>query len=409
MKHFFFTLFFSAIIIVVTAQENNLIVIGKVDSVYSNILKEQRKVLVYNPATQKRFPGSEKYPVVYLLDGEGHFNSVVGMIEQLSMVNGNTVLPQMIVVGITNTNRMRDLTPTKVQPGFGMDSITASFTGGGENFISFIEKELIPHIDSAYPVAPYRMFIGHSLGGLMAVHALINHKNLFNSYVAIDPSMWYDNESLLKQTQKALQSNSFAGKSLYLGIANTMEKGMDTVRLKKDTSFLTKAIRANFALGKYLTSNKQNNLNTAWKYYNDEDHGSVPLIAEYDALRFFFKDHKLNLGFKEFMDPNYKIDSLFTHHYKNVSKILGYEVKAPEDVVNQLGYEFLFQKQLDKAEKLFKLNTINYPQSSNTFDSLGDLYDAKGEKTKAIESYKKALAIREVPDTRKKLNDLLAK
>jgi len=92
------------------AQIDNKIVIGKVDSVYSTILKEPRKVWVYTPNMKAGMQNpSQRYPVVYLLDGDGHFESVVGMIQQLSQVNGNTIVPEMIIVGIPNTDRTRDL------------------------------------------------------------------------------------------------------------------------------------------------------------------------------------------------------------------------------------------------------------------------------------------------------------
>ena len=141
----------------------------------------------------------KNYLVVYLLDGDAHFSSVVGMIQQLSSVNGNTLVPKMIVVGIPNTNRTRDLTPTKAQldPPF-MDSTMVANTGGGEKFISFIEKELIPKIDSEYPTEPYRAFIGHSFGGLTVMHTLVHKPEMFNAYVAIDPSMSWDNQKLLQ-------------------------------------------------------------------------------------------------------------------------------------------------------------------------------------------------------------------
>ena len=96
-------------------------------------------------------------------------------------------------------------------------------SGGGEKFISFIERELMPHVDSLYPTAPYRMLIGHSLGGLTVMNTLIHHTNLFKSYVAIDPAMSWDNQKLLKETKKALANNTYSGISLFLGIANTMK------------------------------------------------------------------------------------------------------------------------------------------------------------------------------------------
>ncbi|QJD94769.1 alpha/beta hydrolase [Mucilaginibacter robiniae] len=106
----------------------------------------------------------------------------------------------MIVVAITNTDRTRDLTPTNslTEPG-GKHNEEFKNSGGGEQFISFIEKELMPHVDSLYPTALYKVLIGHSFGALTVVKVLINHTKLFNAYVAIDPSMWWDQQKLLQQ------------------------------------------------------------------------------------------------------------------------------------------------------------------------------------------------------------------
>ena len=95
--------------------------------------------------------------------------------------------PDIIVVGIPNTDRSIDLTPTHV-----VDAPDDSTSGGGENFISFIEKELMPFIDNKYPTEPYKILAGHSSGGLEVMQAFAHHTNLFNSYIAIDPSIWWD-------------------------------------------------------------------------------------------------------------------------------------------------------------------------------------------------------------------------
>ena len=169
----------------IQAQTGSQIIIGKSDSVYSKILHENRKIWVHVPNNDS--PDGvfvpEHYPVVYLLDGwEQNFSVLTSMIELLSGGGGNLAFPKMIVVGIPNTNRTRDLTPTHVAALPMMDSAEASTSGGGEQFISFMQKELIPHIDSLYPTAPYRIFIGHSLGGLMTLYTVIHYTNLFNAY-----------------------------------------------------------------------------------------------------------------------------------------------------------------------------------------------------------------------------------
>jgi len=185
---------------------------------------------------------SQRYPVVYLLDGDGHFESVVGMIQQLSQVNGNTIVPEMIIVGIPNTDRTRDLTPTHItsDPPM-MDDNSSKNTGGGENFTAFMEKELMPHIDSLYPTQPFRVLIGHSFGGLTVMNIITNHTKLFNAYIAIDPSMWYDKEQFLKTTQNKLAAQKYNGTRLYVGIANTMDEGMTLEKVIEVVGNQTKA------------------------------------------------------------------------------------------------------------------------------------------------------------------------
>jgi uncharacterized protein len=386
-----------------TQTQVNQIVIGTKNVIYSKILNEQREVWVYVPnSASDTIYSKQRYPVVYLLDGDSHFASVVGMIQQLSSAN---VCPEMIVVGIPNTDRIRDLTPTHMDSwhflNFVLDSNYCKTSGGGEKFISFIEKELMPHIDSLCPTAPYRMLIGHSLGGLTVMNTLIHHTALFKAYVAIDPAMSWDNQKLLKETKNALANTAYSGVSLFLGIANTMNTGMDTIKVKKDTTKSTEHIRSVFELRNYLSANKQNQLKYEYRYYYNDEHNSVPLNVEYDALRFIFNYYHLSVFYNDYRN----IENL----YENVSKQFGYKVKPPERMVNSLAYTYLYFKHLEKAIFLFKLNVVNYPESSNVYDSLGDYYVAKDDKANAIESFRKALSIKEVPDTRKKLEDLHGK
>ncbi len=389
------------------AQKDNKVTIGTIDSIQSKILNEQRKIWIYVPENGQA-DSKQRYPVLYLLDGDAHFYSVVGMIQQLSQVNGNTICPEMIVVGIPNTDRTRDLTPTHIvaDPPF-MDSTFSKNSGGGEQFVSFIEKELMPHIDSLYPTEPYKMLIGHSFGGLTAIHIAMNHTKLFNSYICIDPSMWWDKMNYLKATKKSLTERNFSGTTLYLGIANTMDERMDITKVQSDTSHETRHIRSILDLDKYIKSQKQNGLRYESKYYSNDDHGSVPMIAEYDGLRFIFDKYRFKLSFKDFTDSTVHLANKFEHHFREVSKQLGYKVSPPENMLNGLGYEFLQQKHYAKAGSLFKMNIDNYPKSYNVYDSYGDYFLAIGDKSKAIEHFKKALSLKENTESRKKLNKLL--
>jgi uncharacterized protein len=411
MKRLFFCCLFIAATINSGAQADNKIVLGTIDSVHSTILNEQRKIWVYVPGNGGiDIYSKQRYPVVYLLDGDAHFFSVVGMIQQLSSVNGNTICPEMIVVGIPNTDRTRDLTPTHVvsDPPY-VDSAFVVNSGGGEKFTAFIEKELMPHIDSVYPTEPYRMLIGHSFGGLTVMNTIVHHTNLFNAYVAIDPSMWWDKLKLLNETKMAAANKKFMGTSLFLGIANTMEPGMNITNVKKDTAGSSRHIRSILELSNTLKSSKQSELNYQDKYYGDDDHGSVPLISTYDALHFIFNFYPLKLTFKDYHDTGLAVAKKIEDHYKLVSEKFGYKVLPPESMINGMGYQALGSKQFTKAAYLFKLNVANYPESYNVYDSLGDYYDGVADKANAIENYKKALQLKENPESRKKLEKLQTK
>jgi len=390
------------------AQKSRKIEIGAVDSVFSKTLNENRKILIHLPkSVQYSGFAKQKYPVVYLLDGDAHFTSVVGMIEHLSEVN--TLCPEMIVVAIPNTNRTRDLTPTHtdVDPPF-VDKGLSEQSGGGEKFTEFLEKELIPFVDSKYPTAPYRTLIGHSFGGLTVMNILTNHTALFNSYIAIDPSMWWDHRNFLKQTEKKLGTKNLNNISLFLGVANTTGSNMDLENVKKDTSVITKHIRSILDLNTFLSTNKKSGLNYGYKYYKDENHGSVPLITTYDGLRFIFDFYQSKLSLAEQMNFNKEVLSKIELHYADISIHLGYKVALPEALVNNYGYRSMGNNNSELAGYLFKMNVVNYPDSPNTYDSLGDFYVSVGDKKNAIANYQKVLTLdQNFPETKGKLDNLL--
>lgn len=395
------------------AQQNNSVVIGTMDSIYSRILQEQRTVWVHVPASARsNGPVKKKYPVIYLLDGDKNFSSVVGMVDLLSSVNGNNFWPEMIVVGIPNTDRTRDLTPTKVTHGLWIDSNMARRSGGGEAFTAFMEKELIPHIDSLYPTLPYRMLIGHSLGGLLVVNVLVHHKDLFNSYVAIDPSLWWDQQRLLHEAGQALHSRSLAGKAIFLGMAHTQPPGLDTTMLQRDTTDGTLHPRSILQLSRYILDTSRNGLESNFKYYDAETHTSVPLMTTYDALHFIFSDYPLQLQNSYFTDTAFKLALFLKTHYETVTRKYkftsedGGTLLPPEDLVNNLGFFVLGKKEFEKAEDMFRLNIKNYPSGFRAYSYLGDLYAAKGDKQKAIVNYKRSLSLKETEETKKKLEKL---
>ena len=381
------------------AQKDSPIVIGRVDTVYSKILNEKRTIRVHVPDGDK----NQRYPVLYILDGEEHFQSAVAITEQLS-----GLLPPVIVVGINNMghgSRERDLTPTKVNQSALVNAGDARLSGGGEIFFSFLEKELMPYIDSKYPSAGYRIFSGHSLGGLAVVNAFFNHTNLFNAYIALDPSLWWDEQNWIKKYESEISGHDFKNKSLFVGIANNIPAGRDTVSILKDTGTIAPVTQAVLPFVHALRDNRPVGLRWSSKFYPTETHGTVELVSEYDALRYLFDFYLFRTS--EFSGhPELNEDSVLAAHYKMVSEKMGYTVHPTENAVNELAYSCMGNRKMAVAYKLFKRNIEYYPNSANAYDSLGEYYVAAGEKQKAIEAFSKSLSLQETEDTRRKLNEL---
>lgn len=366
-----------------TAQApGNVVGIGVRDSLWAPTLKENRRFLVYTPPSYNDTTFlPRRYPVLYLLDGDAHFHSVSGLVQILGTgVNGTFVVPEMIVVAISNTNRGRDMTPTKVdRDAQGRPNPQlASSSGGMQNFLSFIKNELIPKIEQTYRTAPYRVFVGHSLGGITTINALYTMPETFNAYVAIDPSLWWDNRVLLKQARERLGKPAPPGRVLFVGQANTIQPGDTTMNVHFNSIVQFNAIAESF---------NGSGIRYAFKYYPNDSHGSVPLISEYDALRFIFESYNLPLVLAA-EDPGY-----ITRHFAKASSILGYKIDPPEPLVDMVA-RFALSRDSSAALQLFELNTSLYPTSANAHVALADFWLARKDTTKALSHFDRALELR---------------
>lgn len=231
----------------------------------SEILNEERVLNVYLPYGYS--PDSSKtYPVIYLLDGSAYedFIHIVGLV-QFGSYSWINMVPESIVVGIENVNRNRDFT------GETRDSThKANYPemGRSENFIDYLESEVIPHIESNYKTSKTRTIIGQSLGGLLATEILLKQPKMFDNYIIISPSLWFDFESYLD-----IEPATFTTKhKIYVGVGNE-GKIMKSVAKK---------------LYKKLKKHVKEEDELAWGYFKDNDHGDVLHLAVYDAFEQLF-------------------------------------------------------------------------------------------------------------------------
>lgn len=186
--------------------------IGNTEDIESKILKEKRTLNIYLPDGYGK--DNAAYPVIYLLDGSSNedFIHIAGLVQFMTMIQK---MPASIVVGIANVDRKRDFTfPTTIEK----DKQDFPTTGSSETFISFIEKELQPYIVQKYRTNDSKTIIGQSLGALLSTEILLKKPTLFNNYIIISPSLWWDNESLLAKAPQMLAAQPDTAQQVYVSV-----------------------------------------------------------------------------------------------------------------------------------------------------------------------------------------------
>ena len=359
--------------------DDPILKIGQKLSIHSDILNENRDVWIYLPPNYSdKYFQAQQFPVLYVLDGDLHFHSLSGLIQILgSGINQTFAFPEMILVSIPNTNRVRDLTPTHSTTGF--DSVAYDSyqpSGGTDNFLKFITNELAPKVESTFRTSPYRILIGHSFGGLTVLHALCTVPQAFNAYVAIDPSLWWDNQSLLKQRREYFNTADLRARSLYLAQANTL-----TSWDKANPHF--EAIKEFATL---LETRNKSGIRWRYKFYPDDDHSSVAFISEHDALRFIFEKYRTDYNVISTADQ-------LKAQYNQLSRDMGITFLPPERVTQNLASIYLSIKKYDIARDFLQMNINNYPNSSSAFANMGQYWKNRGDKKKALEYYEKSVKI----------------
>jgi hypothetical protein len=359
-KFLFLALILAAFSLTVCAQAQQVAsVLHDRHLIKSQILGEERTVLVRVPPNYART--DEKFPVVYMLDAHPPQNSMmVGIIEQ--QVWGG-MMPEVILVGIQNTNRTRDLTPTKTE---------RAGSGGGDKFLQFLETEVIPLVEKNYRTQPFRIFAGHSLGGLTVVYSFLTRPDLFNAYIAASPSLIWDNNFVIGRAEEVFKQKKEYKKTMFLALGNEpeLQKGFNSFR-------------------DLLDRTKPKDFEYEFRQLDEENHGSVVLPAYYWGLR------KIFAGWTP--PPTGTVEDL-ENHYKKLSERFGYAIRVPEELLNRAGYQFLRANRAAEAIEVFRKNVGLYPNSANVYDSLAEAYEKNGQMKQARENYEKAYKMAEAKD-----------
>ncbi len=388
-----------------TQQEQKyLLELGEKDSLYSDILKETRIIYIDFPAD---YNPNKQYPVAYILDGKNFLPTLSNV---QSFYSGGFT-PEMILVGISNSqNRTRDLTTSKITEMYGMPYNFES--GEAENFLKFIKKELIPFIESKYPVTNYRSLIGHSYAGLFTIYSLLNQPDLFSNYIAIDPSLDWDNQKLLTEAQEKISGENYSGKSLFISLAGQLHMQNSNITIDnvmQDESDFTLFARSNIAFSDLVKRNEQNGLNFSWKFYPNDIHGTIAFPSIMDGMVSTFKWYQMENTDKinSFETSKEELFNIIKYREKKLQSHFGYlEAPYPEDLLNMSGYMNMDMNQIEKARMYFELAIKYYPESANAYDSMADFLEAQGDISNAIKSVQKAFEISRDDVYKERINKL---
>jgi predicted alpha/beta superfamily hydrolase len=252
---------------------NKPFILGVIDEIQSVELAEKRILNIYLPEGYNK-NDTTKYPVVYLLDGSADedFIHIAGLYQFNSFEWINRV-PKSIIVGIATVDRRRDFTyPTTVEA----DKKRYPTTGHSERFINFIQKELQPYIENKFKTNSSATIIGQSLGGLLATEVLLKRPTLFNKYIIVSPSLWWDNGSLLYMKSDLLLKTINRKIDVYIGVGKEGLVPGDKPRVMEvDANLLAEKIK----------SAKSKSVNVYFDYLPQEDHATIMHQAVFNALR----------------------------------------------------------------------------------------------------------------------------
>ena len=350
----------------------------------SNVFRATRDAYIWLPAGE--VVTATRYPVLVFPDAEekGQFRAALGNIQYL--IN-RQLIPPLIVVGVPYfANRAHELTPRAT----GNTARGNPDAGGADESLRFIADELLPWVEARYPTVPTRILVGHSLGALFALHAMVTRPQLFRVVIALSTPLWWNDGSLSREWAARIAADTIHPRTLFLA-SGGLEPDFDA----STTAFATR-------LTALLDSVHAKSLRFERRRYPRDAHEMTPLPGLVDGLRMAFEPLVVPidsvagaLAGRQSRDSA-EIRAIATgleSRYAEAARSLGVPARFPETPLNFLGAYALDSKHPGLAAALLRENRDRYPQSSIAHESLGEALTALGDTTEAVRELRAALAI----------------
>jgi len=346
----------------ITEKYGNQLNIASTHVLTSNILKEDRTILISLPEGYDKT--TAKYPVLVVTDGLQNIKHVVGTIELLTRTGS---IPPLIIVGIKSTNRTKDFSPTvsKNNPG----------SGNGPKYLDFIEHEVLTFVNTQYRTHPFTILQGHSLGGLFTAYALFEKPDLFNAHIIMSPSFWWNNEAFIKKSAAFFKSHSTLHKSIYFSIGE--DESSSKWGMRKELSKFVDSLKAH----------KPKNLRFKHTEFKNEGHMSSPLLGTYFGLKWIFSD----MLYTDKQLENYT-DKAFMAHEEKIMNTYGLEAKQSAESYVMLANHLSSKKKYKSAITILKRGVEAYDYDIFLKYNLAISYEKDKNISQAIATFKAAIA-----------------
>ena len=299
--------------------------------------------------------------MLYLLDGQTHGAHAVASSGFLAAWGE---LPELIVVSVHSTVRVRDFTQT--------DWPQAWIGGGGAaNFTRFLRTELVPRVERDYRAAPFRILAGHSASGQYVLHQLATEPAGFQAYLAMAPSLDWDGQLPIRELEAALPNADRPARFVYFAYGDDYEQ----------------ALAHDLRLARALAAATPGSLRAQVRAFPEERHSALPLLALIDGLRALYAGYALpeHLAAKGLA----AVDT----HFAALSAQLGTPVAAPEAALNEVGYQLLGGERVAEAIAVFERAARENPSSANAWDSLAEALQRGGRLDDALSASRRAVEL----------------
>ena len=381
---------------------------SKRDSIHSIILQENRPFSVYFPPSYFKNK-KQKFPVLYILDGDYNFKYVSGILELQAGIAEN--IPEMILVAISGKD-----TPT-YRKNCKPNIKGVKDKGNADKTIQFIEKELIPYVNDNYKTNNFKILAGHSVGGIFVVNAALNKPKLFNHYIAISPALWWENNAINTIAKEKI--NADFKTNLWLSLANEKGMGVQQFLQVATKNWLSKPITkivffllfVFFAILFFIKNKKilkwkkiiisiliigigvllslyihfyyyPSNSNFKFKKFPNENHNTVGEPTYNWTLNEIFKEWK-------FPEMYFSSATELKNHYQKTQKLYGNAFNLPNGVLANTTL-YILKDNEEELEKIKNYIKKDYPSSYAYYLTLlADILKKNKKLDKAIEVLEK--------------------